>query len=132
MANGNDNYAGGFAQNVKEHLTSRPSRSKNTDNHVDAVSAGHGQTEYDSLPFFETDSEMNAENIPKTIWDELHFKNTKRKLNGLRKFYLNKEIVKFSVKRACKDKATKKKKYYFEHNRQPYCRINACGLSNYG
>ena len=89
MANGNDNYAGGggFAQNVKEHLTSRPSRSKNTDNHVDAVSAGHGQTEYDSLPFFETDSEMNAENIPKTIWDELHFKNTKRKLKGLRKFY---------------------------------------------
>ena len=115
VANGNDNYAGGFAQNVKEHLTSRPSRSKNTDNHVDAVSAGHGQTEYDSLPFFETDSEMNAENIPKTIWDELHFKNTKRKLKGLRKFYLNKEIVKFSVKRACKDKATKKKKYYFEH-----------------
>lgn len=78
---------GGFAQNVKEHLTSRPSRSKNTDNHVDAVSAGHGQTEYDSLPFFETDSEMNAENIPKTILDELHFKNTKRKLKGLRKFY---------------------------------------------
>ena len=30
---------------------------------------------------------MNAENIPKTILDELHFKNTKRKLKGLRKFY---------------------------------------------
>ena len=36
------------------------------------------------------------------------------------------------MKMACKDKATKKKKYYFEHNRQPYCRINACGLPNYG
>lgn len=116
VANGNDNYAGGFALIDKEHLTSRPSRSKTTDNHVVADGAGHGQTDYDVLPFMEDDSEMNATNIPNTIWAELHDKNMKRKLKNLRKFYLNKEIVEFSVKRACSDKGTRKKKYYFEHS----------------
>ena len=115
VANGNDNYAGGFATNCKEHLTSWPSRSNTTiDNHV-SDNAVHGQSDYGASVNVGCYAEMNVNNVEEDIWHKLHLKNTARNLKGLRKFYLNKEIVVFSVKRACKDKATHQKIYYFEH-----------------
>ena len=75
VANGNDNFAGGFATNFKEHLTSWPSRPKTTiDNHV-SDSAVHGQSDYGASGNFGCYAEMNANNAEKDIWYELHLKN---------------------------------------------------------
>lgn len=120
VANGNDNYAGGFAQfgKCKEHPTSFPSREKTTENHVADSSAEHGQTEYDALPFMACESETNASNAASDIWTELRLANEKRKLKRLRKFYINHEIAEYAVLRATSNKTTAKKKWYSEHYKE--------------
>lgn len=118
VANSNDNYAGGFAHKtditLEESLTSQPSRLKKDEEHIDNV--GYVHDDYESLPFMVDDiAESDATNMQGTIWDELKKANSKRKLKGLRKFYLNKEIAIYAVKRTCKKRDTKAKIHYYNN-----------------
>ena len=118
VANSNDNYAGGFAHKtditLEEPLTSQPSRLKKDEEHIDNV--GYVHDDYESLPFMADDiAESDVTNMQGTIWDELNKANSKRKLKGLRKFYLNKEIAIYAVKRTSKKRDTKAKIHYYNN-----------------
>lgn len=116
LRNGNDNYAGGFAPiwEREEPPTSWSSRPNKKDERIGTV--GYVQPEYESLPFMGCDiAEKDAKNTDQAIWLQLAEANKKRNLKGLRKFYLNKEIVMFAIKRATKSLDTKPKRHYHEH-----------------
>lgn len=118
VSNSNDNYAGGFAhrndKTSEEHLTSQPPRLKTDEEHIGNV--GYVQDDYESLPFMVDDiAESDATNMQGAVWNELRIANSKRNLKGLRKFYLNKEVAAYAVKRTCKKRDTKAKIWYYNH-----------------
>lgn len=107
--NGNDNYAGGFAQNqIKLHIAA--SRPNTTDDH--AATGEYGPRDYRELPFW--DSSDGESEVP-LIWDDLKRANAKRNLSGLKRFLLNREIAIFAVLRTAYSRDTREKRRMWEN-----------------
>lgn len=109
--NTNDNFAGGFANMYNGiPFTSQPTRLKIEENRI--ANGGYGQNEYELLPYWGDNAESGADLL---IWDELKIANKKRKLKSLRRFYLNRDIVEYAIRRTCKKRDTKAKSYYYDN-----------------
>ena len=106
--NSNSNYAGAFAvdkvmnTNKGGNLTSRAASPKTTDNRT--ATGGYGRCDYGSLPFF--DGEDNAESNATVTATELKVTrqiieaNSKRKLKGLKRFFIDKVVIGMAFDRA--------------------------------
>lgn len=106
VSNDNSSYAGGFTQNFNLFHASQPPWLNITDNQYSI--AGTGQCEYDSIPYIEI-----AESNVISIWDDLKLANKKKRLKNMKRFFVNKEIVIFSIERAMRRKVlTREKKWY--------------------
>lgn len=116
VGNSDWNYAGGFAPTGlnQKGFASRPSRPNKNEGRI--ATGGYGRSDYgSSLPYCcDENTERNADNVSSTVWEDLRIANEKRKLKGLRKFYLSKEIAVYAVKRACMTRDTKNKVDFYE------------------
>lgn len=110
-SNDNSNYAGGFAQNFNLFHASQPSRLNMTDNLCGI--AGTGQCEYDSVPYAET-----AESNVISIWDDLKLTCRQKRLKNMKRFFVNREIVIFSIERAIRRKIMTREKRWFLKNEE--------------
>lgn len=124
--NGWNNYAGAFAVNTEkgESSTSRAASSKTTDSPV--ATGGQGRCEYDSdLPFMDWDetAESNATATDKeVVFEELKTANERRKLKGLKRFFLNPIIIGHAFDRTvATSSAPKKMKEYYIKRKASVC-----------
>lgn len=120
VRNGNDNYAGGFAHNLppfmEETLATCPPRANIKDNEARLCEKSVSwQRDYkDGNISLESGAKNSISGVSFSTWEALHHANSRRKLKGLRKFYLNKELVLFAIKRTCRLRNTKNKERYLE------------------
>lgn len=123
-SNRNDNYAGAFAVTLtgRERPHRDPQgRTSRLENH--AATGGYGRDEYGSLPFMDDgNAESNVNlcqgmhpNMDAPVWQELKEANLKRNLKGLRKFYLDKDIVTYAVNRCLEGKDARRLIQFFDH-----------------
>ena len=117
LTNSNDNYAGAWAFDLEnvEHISACPPRTNTTEGHV--ATGAHGSCDMESLPFWDlgdgTDSENNAE-IVENIYLDLDKANRKRKLNDLKRFFINKRIISDAVDRCISHANKGKEKSWLE------------------
>lgn len=121
VRNGNENYAGGFAHNLppfmEETLATCPPRANIKDNEASRCESSVSWQRYyknGDIPL-ERDATKSISGVSFSTWEALHHANSRRKLKGLRKFYLNKELVVFAIKRTCKHRNSKNKERYYEN-----------------
>lgn len=123
-SNGNDNYAGAFAEHcIKGRKHSHRDHQGQTSRLEDCIATGGcGRHEYELPPFMDGGKAENdvkslrgyAPDMDAPIWQELIKANSKTNLKGLRKFFLDKDIVTYSVQRCCKDKNKRRLVAFFD------------------
>ena len=112
LGNGNDNFAGAFAVNMKQfknygkNFLSQATSLNITDNF--AATCVQGCCDYGSIPYCMDNAENNTAAFERNIFDYLKEANSKRKLKNLKRFFINREIICKAVER-CFSHASKTK-----------------------
>lgn len=126
--NGNDSYAGAFAINYGILSGTSPatcaSSTKITDRHT--ATGGYVQCDYGSLPYWDGSAESNAAATEKEadIWEELERANRKRKLKGLKRFFLDRVVIEAAFDRCMKNASpSPETRWYKSHREETVNRI---------
>ena len=128
-SNRNDNFAGAFAANyIKRERPHRDPQGQTSSLEDCTATGGYGRHEYE-LPLFadggiaENDVKslpVYAPNMDAEIWKELKKANSKTNLKGLRKFFLDKDIVTYSIFRCCEGKNIRRLIRFFDSQTRRY------------
>lgn len=121
--NGNNNYAGAFADILQSNPASCQAMTNTTESRE--VTDVHGWRDYESLPFWgnaESDTSATQED---DIFARLKSANNKRKLKGLKQFFTNGELISAAFDRAMNRTHTAKRRrtWYLDHKEQICARI---------
>ncbi len=120
--NGNNNYAGAFADIINQGSASCQAMTKTTEGHE--VTDAHGWCDYESLPFCDN-AESNTQATVEDIFLKLRSANHKRKLKGLKRFFTDERIINAAFDRMMSRTHTAKRnrKWYADHREEICARI---------